>query len=216
MWFALIMVVSYLLGSIPTAVWMGKAVRGVDVRDYGSGNAGATNALRVLGLKWGLLVMAIDMGKGLLAVLVLAPLVPSTALLGASLVPVLVGGAAILGHIFPVTIGFRGGKGVGTGAGVLFALAPVVTLCAVIIWVLIVTATRYVSLGSIVAAILFAPMLLLSGWVAGNEPGWPLLIFSVALAIAVLISHRSNINRLLSGTENKLSLGASRSKGISP
>jgi glycerol-3-phosphate acyltransferase PlsY len=206
----LVLVLGYLLGSLPLALWMGKFTRGIDIREYGSGNAGATNALRVLGLKAGLLVLALDMAKGLAAVLVISRVAPPLSVDDPSLARVLTGGCAILGHIFPITTGFRGGKGVGTGAGVMFALTPVVTLCVLMLWVGIVAATRYVSLASMIAAV-FVPALLVFGKLfLGNEPGRALISFSMLLAAAVLLSHHANIRRLLAGRENKFTLSMAR------
>ncbi len=209
----LIVAASYLLGSIPTAVWLGKWSCKTDIREHGSGNAGATNALRVLGLKWGLIIMVLDILKGLAAVLLLAPLLTFGRPSDPQLLSVLAGAAAIMGHIFPATIGFRGGKGVGTGAGVMFALAPLVALTALIIWVIVVTATRYVSLGSMLAALSLTPLLFLQGALFDAPPGGALLIFAVLLTIGVLVSHRANIGRLLERRENRLSLRKPRMKG---
>jgi len=209
----LILAAGYLLGSIPTAVWLGKWFRKTDIREHGSGNAGATNALRVLGLKWGLAVLAVDISKGLAAVLLLVPLLTFGRPPDPELLKVLAGMAAIVGHIFPVTIGFRGGKGVGTSAGVLFALAPLVALTALVIWVTVVSATRYVSLGSMLAAVSVTPLLFLQGQLFDVSPPMPLLVFAVLLAVGVLASHRANIGRLLRGSENRLSLKTSPRKG---
>ncbi|MCK4271885.1 glycerol-3-phosphate 1-O-acyltransferase PlsY [bacterium] len=209
---ALTLMLSYLLGSIPVAVWMGKIVRGIDIRDHGSGNAGATNALRVLGAKYGVLVLALDMVKGLLAVLVVSKIGQMEFAAYPNLLPVLAGSCAILGHVFPVTTGFRGGKGVGTAAGVMLALAPVVTLCVLVLWAAIVAATRYVSVASMVAAISVPLLLILRKVIFENDPGRAITSFSVIMALAVLIFHHGNIGRLLAGKENKLTLGANRTK----
>jgi glycerol-3-phosphate acyltransferase PlsY len=117
-----------------------------------------------------------------------------------------------LGHIFPITTAFRGGKGVGTGAGVLFALAPVVALCVLALWAGVVAATRYVSLASMIAAASVPTLLLTGKLLLGKDPGRALMSFSVLLAAAVLISHHANIRRLLAGRENKFTLGVARSK----
>jgi len=209
----LIMAAGYLLGSIPTAVWLGKWFRKTDIREHGSRNAGATNALRVLGLKWGLVVLALDISKGLAAVLLLVPLLNFGRSPDPGLLKVLAGTAAIVGHVFPVTIGFRGGKGVGTSAGVMFALAPLVALTALAIWVAVVAATRFISLGSMLAAVSVAPLLILQGVLRDISPQRPLLVFALLLAVGVLASHRANIGRLLRGSENRLSLKTSPKKG---
>ncbi len=208
--FILILLLSYLLGSIPTAVWLGKMVRKVDIREHGSGNSGATNALRVLGVRWALAVLVLDISKGLAAVLLLVPLLSAGSPDDPTLVSVLAGTAAIVGHVFPVTIGFRGGKGVGTSAGVMFALAPLVASAALVIWLAVVAATRYVSLGSMLAVVSVTPLLILQGHLFDTGMKSPLLGFALLLAIGVLISHRANIKRLLEGRENRLSLSAPR------
>jgi len=204
--FILILLLSYLLGSIPTAVWLGKMARKVDIREHGSGNSGATNALRVLGWRWGLAVLVLDISKGLAAVLLLVPLLAAGPPHDPTLLSVLAGAAAIVGHVFPVTIGFRGGKGVGTSAGVMFALSPLVALAALIIWLAVVAATRYVSLGSMLAVVSVTPLLILHGYLSDAGVKSPLLGFALLLAIGVLVSHRANIKRLLEGRENRLSL----------
>lgn len=206
----LALVISYLLGSVPAAVWVGKISRGIDIREHGSGNAGATNALRVLGFKHGLLVLALDMAKGLLAVLVVSRIAWPVSVSDPSLGPVLSGSCAILGHIFPITIGFKGGKGVGTAAGVMFALTPVVTSCVLALWTAVVAVTRYVSLASMAAALALPVLLALEKIALRSGPGRALIFFSVALAVTVLISHRANIRRLLAGRENKFTLKIAR------
>jgi glycerol-3-phosphate acyltransferase PlsY len=211
MWLALALVVSYLLGSIPISVWLGKATRGIDIREHGSGNAGATNALRVLGLKAGLLVLVLDMTKGLLAVLLVSKIAEPSTTIDIDVIRVVTGGCAIVGHIFSIFLGFRGGKGVGTGAGVLFALAPIVTLCVLILWIIIVVVTRYVSLASMAAAVCVPALMAFEKLAFGNDPGRALFSFGVVLAVVVLISHHANIRRLLAGMENKITLGNSRS-----
>ena len=213
---ALTLMLSYLLGSIPVAVWMGKIVRGIDIRNHGSGNAGATNALRVLGTKYGVLVLALDMVKGLLAVLVVSKIGRMEFAVYPNLLPVLAGSCAILGHVFPVTTGFRGGKGVGTAAGAMLALAPVVTLCVLVLWATIVAATRYVSVASMVAAISVPLLLILRKVIFENDPGRAITSFGVIMALAVLIRHHGNIGRLLAGREKKLTLGANRTKRKQP
>lgn len=211
MWLVLALVVSYLLGSIPISVWLGKATRGIDIREYGSGNAGATNALRVLGLKAGLLVLVLDMTKGILAVLLVSKIAEPSSAIDINVIRVLTGSCAIMGHIFSIFLGFRGGKGVGTGAGVLLALAPMVTLCVLILWIIIVVVTRYVSLASMAAAVCVPALMVFGKLALGSDPGRALMFFGVVLALAVLISHHANIRRLLAGRENKITLRRARS-----
>lgn len=191
----------YLLGSIPTGYIVGR-MRGVDIRTQGSGNPGATNVVRVLGWPAGITVFLADMGKGLVAAWVL---VKFTAFPASEVLRVACGLAAVLGHTFTIFLGFKGGKGVATSCGVFLALAPLSTLAVFSLFVIVVAATRYVSLGSIIAAA-FLPLMV---WAVGEtgQSNW-VLILAVGLAATVIVKHRSNIRRLLAGTENRL--GASR------
>ncbi len=193
---------AYLLGSIPTAVWVGKLFYGVDVRTQGSGNAGATNTIRVLGLKAGIPVMVVDVFKGYLAVQ-LAPLLASTGpeeTVSAYLL-LLVAAAAVLGHTFPVFAGFRGGKGVATLLGVGLSLYPHAALVTVGIFVLVLIISRYVSLSSITAGISF-PLLVIFVF---PPPNWLYYVLAIAVAVFLPLTHRKNIKRLLDGSESKLS-----------
>ena len=192
--------IAYLLGSIPSAVWIGKAIYGIDVRQHGSGNAGATNVIRVLGYKAGVPVLLFDVFKGWLAVF-LTSLFPAQGLTPDQLVYIEIGAAvaAALGHVFPVFAGFRGGKGVGTMAGVGIALFPFALLVVLGIFIAILAITRYVSLASCIAASAF-PFIVV--FVTGeHHPG--LVILSVFVAVFVLFTHRENIVRLVKGKENK-------------
>lgn len=195
-------VIGYLLGSCPTGFLI-SAAHGVDIRNEGSGNIGATNVLRTVGKKWGYLVFALDALKGFLAVRVafaLAVLDPGMArpeLLG------IVGAVAcILGHAFPVWLRFRGGKGVATSAGVLLGLMPIAMISVLVVWLLLFQITRYVSLASIAAAAalpffvwIYLDIHLLNG------PS--LLPFSALIAAVVIWRHRSNMQRLIRGTEQR-------------
>jgi glycerol-3-phosphate acyltransferase PlsY len=188
---------AYLLGSIPFGLIIGKAFYSVDIRDYGSGNIGATNTYRILGPVAALLVFSLDLLKGILGV-GLAKLVFQDQ---ASLLPamsVLAGLAAILGHSYSIFLGFSGGKGVTTGAGVLIMLWWWVALVLFGIWLIVVSVTKYVSLASLTAAIAF-PLLILIFY-----PQLPYLLFSLAAALTIIVRHRSNISRLLTGRELKL------------
>ncbi len=196
----LIVLGAYLLGSIPTAVWLGKFLHGVDVREHGSHNAGATNTIRVLGVKSGVAVLLIDILKGFAAVS-----------LGAivqghfgqadhySTYCILLGICAVLGHIFPVFAHFRGGKGVATMAGVVLALQPWAFLCALGIFAVVLLLTRYVSLGSTTAGVSY-PFIL---YFVFHEHSTPYVVFSICVALLLLSTHRRNIKRLLNGTESK-------------
>ncbi|MCX6285937.1 MAG: glycerol-3-phosphate 1-O-acyltransferase PlsY [Bacteroidetes bacterium] len=193
-------VLAYLLGSIPSAVWIGKAIYGIDVRQHGSGNAGATNVIRVLGYKAGVPVMLFDVFKGWLAVF-LTSLFPDQGLTPDQLVYIEIGAAvaAALGHVFPVFAGFRGGKGVGTMAGVGIALFPFALLIVLGIFIAILAITRYVSLSSCIAASAFPFIVVFI--TREHHPG--LVILSVFVTVFVLFTHRANIVRLLKGEENK-------------
>lgn len=183
---------AYLLGSISFSYLIVKAREGTDVRTVGSGNAGATNVLRAAGKGPALAVLLLDIVKGVLAVVVARALASPPAVVGAAAV------AVVLGHVFPVFFGFRGGKGVATSAGALGALAPAVLLGALLVFVVIVLWKRYVSLGSIVATAVF-PLL---AWMAREDP-W-LIAASAAIALIVVTRHRSNLQRLLRGAEPRL------------
>lgn len=206
---SLILFLSYLAGSIPASIWIGKLLYGVDVRQHGSRNAGATNAFRVLGWKTGILSTLIDIGKGLLAAGVLAAIQVDELPVGFwqmdSALPLLAGISAILGHMFPVWAGFRGGKGVNTAAGVLFAITPK-TMCIIIaIFALVLFVFRYVSLASIVAAIMFPATVAIQMYVFhADTMDWSLLLFGGIFAVAILYAHRGNIQRLIAGKENRI------------
>ena len=201
---ALLLILAYLIGSIPTAVWVSNWVFGIDIREHGSGNAGATNAFRVLGKKAGCGVMLVDMLKGFLAVklALLSVLVP----LSEPFVnlQIFLGLAAVVGHIFPIWADFRGGKGIATLFGMILSIHPIVALSLVVVFMLMLVLTRYVSLSSIVASIAF-PLLLLSIFNAhAQELSYRL--FAIATAFLVVLSHHKNISRLISGNENKVPL----------
>lgn len=197
----LTLILSYLMGSIATAVWTGKLFHGIDVREHGSGNAGATNVIRVLGWKTGIPVLLIDVLKGWGAAMLpqlfnLAG--ESTALL--TNYQILAGLAAIIGHVFPVFAGFRGGKGVATIFGVLLAIDPLLTISCIGVFLFILLITGYVSLSSMSAGAAF-PILLLLFF---DTPSVLFKIFSIIVAIALIFTHRKNISRLLKGEESKL------------
>lgn len=193
-------IMAYLLGSFATALWTGKIFHGIDIRDHGSGNAGATNAIRVFGWKTGIPVLLIDIGKGWLAAMLPVFLKlagqDDPALIN---LQILTGITAITGHIFPVFAGFRGGKGVASVFGVLLALHPLLTVSCAGIFLFALFATGYVSVSSMSAGVAF-PVLLLTVF---NTPSVFFKIFSVFVAIALIITHRKNINRLLKGEESK-------------
>ena len=191
---ALVLVVAYLLGSIPFAYLAGR-LNGVDLRTVGSGNLGATNVFRTLGRTVGIAVMVLDIAKGAFAVLIAQWVV------GGPWWPIAAGALAILGHVFPVWTGFKGGKGVAVGAGALVGLVPAASGVLIILWLLIVVLTRYVSVASIVCALAAAPL----AWAFGAP--WPYVAFIGLAGLFVIIKHRENITRLLEGTENRIQLG---------
>ncbi|NND58930.1 MAG: glycerol-3-phosphate 1-O-acyltransferase PlsY [Gammaproteobacteria bacterium] len=192
---------SYLVGSVSGALVAGR-YRGIDIRNEGSGNAGATNALRTHGVGFAALVMLIDVGKGVLAVLVIAPL----AGFGEQLLPLpwiaaFCGLAAVIGHIFPFWFDFRGGKGGATAIGALAALSPLALAPVLAVWVITVIATGFVGLSTMLAGITVAVFPLLyrpDGFDA------PLLMFGVGVALLIVYAHRSNIGRMLAGDENRM------------
>jgi glycerol-3-phosphate acyltransferase PlsY len=194
---------SYLLGSIPTGLWVGKLVAGIDVRRMGSHRTGATNVQRTLGTGAGVAVLLIDFAKGLAAVLA------TRALTGNDYAAAVAGLAAVIGHIWPVLAGFRGGRGVATGAGAVFGLAPLALLLAFGTLALVVALTRYVSLGSIIGGLSAVVwVVLLRGRTPQSEAALPL---SLATAALVALRHADNIQRLIRGRESRL--GARPSPG---
>ncbi|WP_367915602.1 glycerol-3-phosphate 1-O-acyltransferase PlsY [Leadbetterella sp. DM7] len=187
-------VLAFLIGSVPTAYWYAKYVHHLDIRQHGSGNIGATNSLRVLGKKAGIIVLFIDMLKGLIPVLIAGKLgfTPENILL--------TGVFSVLGHLFSPFVGFKGGKGIATGFGVILAFSPWAALISIAVFGIVLYFSRYVSLGSVCGVLAF--------WVytcfqAGNSP--KMLIIATVLAALLIISHRKNLARLLNGTENRLS-----------
>lgn len=193
---------AYLLGSFSSSVWIGKWFFNTDVRQHGSGNAGATNTIRVLGTWPGVFVMVIDILKAYLAVTFI-PMLLDGSLKANDLInyQIILGAAAVLGHVFPIYTGFRGGKGVASLVGVVIALYPPLVFLIILIWfALIFIATRYVSLGSISSALLF-PILTLFVF---DEKNIFLIILALLIAVFIPVTHSKNIKRLLNGTENKL------------
>jgi acyl phosphate:glycerol-3-phosphate acyltransferase len=198
---ALVILAAYLVGSIPTAVWVSKYFFDIDIRDYGSGNSGATNTYRVLGSKWGTFVMIVDMIKAIVAVK-LVFFLPYAFVSELYLVNMQLGLglAAVLGHIFPIWANFRGGKGVASLFGMVLGIQPNVALCCVAIFILVLYLTRWVSLSSILASIAFPVFIL----VIFNEPEHLYRIFAITVAMLVLLTHQKNITRILKGSESKV------------
>jgi acyl phosphate:glycerol-3-phosphate acyltransferase len=194
---------AYLLGSIPTAVWLGKVIFGVDVREHGSGNAGATNTLRTLGKPAGFSVLFIDFLKGFAAASLVrydpTLVVGTEAYLNQQM---LYGALAVVGHVYPVFAAFKGGKGIATLIGLITAMSGWLALCCFVIFIIIVSFTKFISLASMVSAVL-SPIFvgLIYSW---QQPTF--LYFCIAIAVLVVYTHRANIGRLRSGTESKFSL----------
>jgi acyl phosphate:glycerol-3-phosphate acyltransferase len=193
---ALVVALAYLLGSIPFAFLAGRA-RGVDLRTVGSGNLGAANVFRNLGRRMGIAVMAADILKGVVAVVIARALTDDPW-------PAIAAGAAMAGHVYPVWLRFKGGKGVAVGGGAVIGLMPLAALILVAIWFVIVATTRYTSLAAIVGAVVATPLV----WALG----YPLadVIFTGLAAVALLALHRGNLRRLLQGKELRIELGRAR------
>jgi glycerol-3-phosphate acyltransferase PlsY len=191
---ALWLLASYFMGAIPTSYLLSRLFAGIDLRQHGSGNLGATNLYRVLGWKYAIPAAVVDIAKGAIPVLVFAPQVS-----GSQLFALVCGVAAILGHVFSVFVGFKGGKGVATAAGVMLGLAPLALAVSALVWGLLVRLTGYVSVGSIVAA----AVLPLAVYLLEDTTSPALLWIAAAIAAGVILLHRRNIQRLLKGTESR-------------
>jgi len=206
----LIIALSYLVGSIPTSIIVGKLVKGIDIRNYGSGNPGGTNVIRVVGLGWGIFVILFDAFKGFFATYFIAKwFYGDASILNLTTLQIIAGCSAVIGHIWTIFAGFKGGKGVSTSAGMLLGIAPVDLLISLLFFVIIVALTRYVSLGSIISAILFPFVIIFTEKIFKLEHSdfFTLLIFGSLIAVLIVYRHRSNIKRLIAGNENKLIFG---------
>ena len=193
-------VIAYFIGSIPFGFLLTKFVKGVDIRQVGSGNPGATNVARALGKPYGILVFFLDMLKGFLPVYSFDQLFSGY---GHNLALILCGVAVICGHTFPIYLGFKGGKAAATGCGVFLWLAPVPLFIAFAVWSLTVFISRYISLGSMISSVALVASLILFG----KEPfghGLPLTLFSIFISVLLIIRHKANIKRIVNGTESKI------------
>ena len=207
--FIILIIASYLLGSVPFGLIIA-AAHGTDLRAVGSGNIGATNVSRALGRKWALICFALDVLKGLVPMLVTGRFITFPATSQQLAIWLAVGCVAILGHIFPVYLKFKGGKGVATSLGVVLGLWPYYTICglvAFVVWLLVLLIWRYVSLASIAAAVTFplcltAAVMVLPDWHFGTL--WPLFVVAIVMPVLVILRHRANIKRLMEGTETKV------------
>ncbi len=197
----ILIVLAYLIGSIPTSVWVSRYFFDIDIRDYGSGNAGATNTYRVLGKKWGTFVMIVDMLKGVIAtsLYIFVPHYLDNELHRTNFM-IGLGLASVIGHIFPIWANFKGGKGVATLFGMAVAIQPIVALCCVGVFLMVLYLTRFVSLSSILAGIAFMVFILF----IFNEDEPLYRIFAVLVALMIVLTHQKNISRILKGTESKV------------
>jgi len=199
--FGLTILLAYLAGSIPSAVWVGRMVRGIDIREHGSGNSGAANAARVLGTPWGILVGVIDILKGFAPVFWLGPVAAIAVGGGIAETRLALGVAAIIGHLYPIFAAFRGGKGVLTALGVFAALLPLEAAIAAGVWVIVFALTRIVSVGSLIAVTAFVVAVILRRFAFGHHIPNSLVIAALVIAALVFFTHRSNIRRLRTGSE---------------
>ena len=204
-----LIILAYFIGSIPTAVWVSKTMFGIDIRDYGSGNAGATNTFRVLGSKWGSFVMLADVTKGVIAtsLYVLIPFYLSNELARTNFM-IALGMVAVLGHVFPIMANFRGGKGVATLLGMTLAIQPIVALICLVVFLVSLISTRFVSLSSILAAVAFMILILF----VFDEKETIYRLFAMIVAMMVVVTHHKNISRLYKGNEPKLPIFKKRDK----
>jgi len=209
-----VVLLSYLIGAIPSSLWVGKYYFKIDIREHGSGNAGATNTFRILGWKAGTLVLLFDFGKGLLCTTVISQLAWS---IGAgpavlysgwepdAMILIFAGVAAVIGHMFPVYSKFIGGKGAATACGMLYGIEPVSISISLSIFLIVMFSTRYVSLGSIVSTLFYPFSQLILRYGFNWDIDGSIILFSSALSLAIVIKHKGNIKRLLDGTENRVS-----------
>ncbi|MEO1022519.1 MAG: glycerol-3-phosphate 1-O-acyltransferase PlsY [Bacteroidota bacterium] len=210
-----VLFISYLLGSIPSSLWVGKLAKGIDIREHGSGNAGTTNTFRVLGARYGIVVFAMDFLKGFVASFWVSqqafrfeewvgqgPIAPPGWEDDAFLM-IMCGVISVVGHMFPIFSGFKGGKGVATACGMLFGIEPISISIAFSLFGVIVYITRYVSLASVIATFIYPLTLVIMRYQFGYRVDGSIIIFGALIASGIIFKHRSNIKRLLSGTENR-------------
>ncbi len=211
----IIVILSYLVGSIPTSILIAKTAKGIDIRKHGSGNAGGTNVFRVLGWKYGVATILLDAFKGAIAVIFIArlyfgdfPFPNATPFDDFTLVQIIAGLSAVIGHIWTIFADFKGGKGIATSLGFLIAIITVDMLLALAVFLIVVTISRYVSLGSIIAATSVPLILVIRENIFNvHIQGYhTILPFAIFLALLVMYTHRANINRLLKGSENQINL----------
>lgn len=209
-----VILASYLVGSIPSSIWVGKVAKGVDIRHHGSGNAGATNTFRLLGWKPGVAVLLIDFTKGFTASFWISQLAYQIGGGPVALIPnweldaflrILCGVIAVAGHMFPIFAGFDGGKGMATAAGMLTGIEPVSVALTAVVFSAVMLVSRYVSLASLVAAFIYPLLLLVLRYLFGWPIDGSILIFGALIGLGIIIKHAGNIRRLFKGTENRIS-----------
>lgn len=198
-----VVLLSYIIGSVPTSIILSKFLRGIDIRDFGSGNPGGTNVLRTLGWGPGLVVIFVDIAKGWVAAFYIASLGYENGILSPMLVQIIAGVSAILGHVYTVFARFKGGKGVGTAAGMLLAIYPVALIFCLIVFLIVAFTSKFISLASMLAAITLPVSLYLLELYAGSSTPPVQFYFALFVMLFILYTHRSNIRRLLKGEENR-------------
>ena len=218
---AAIIILAYLVGSIPNSIIISKLVKGIDIREHGSGNAGGTNVMRILGWKFGMLTILLDALKGVIAVVLVArlynggmPFQNLTPFDDFTLVQIIAGISAVVGHIWTIFAGFKGGKGIATALGMLIIIVTIDMLVAVSVFAIVVTVSRYVSLGSIMAAVAVPLTLIIrENLFHVNIEGYgTLLPFVIFVSLLVIYTHRKNVIRLIKGNENKVSFSKNKTK----
>jgi acyl phosphate:glycerol-3-phosphate acyltransferase len=220
----IVVLLSYIAGSIPTSIMLSKWRHGFDIRTKGSGNAGGTNVFRVLGWKSGVFVIVMDAMKGVLATTVIArlfwdptlPFYNHTPFDDFTIIQMICGGAAVIGHVWTVFAGFKGGKGIATGAGMLIGIAPTEFAVSIGVFLVVLFSFRYVSLGSILAAAAFPLSLIIRYNILSDEihSYKTLVFFSIGIALFLIYSHRRNIKRLKDGTERKITIFRSKADPV--
>ncbi|MFQ5709952.1 MAG: glycerol-3-phosphate 1-O-acyltransferase PlsY [bacterium] len=199
----LIVILGYLVGSFPTSIVVGRMLRRIDIREHGSKNAGATNVFRILGWKAGMVAAVVDVGKGILATLLVSKIRVDPLSLNHEIVQIIAGTSAVMGHIWTVLAKFKGGKGVATACGMLIALFPWAAFLCSIVFVIMVLTTRYVSVGSMSAAASLPFILILFHYTLDDPVPRPLFMVSFFVSGLIFFTHRANIRRLINGTENR-------------
>ena len=208
-----VVLLSYLIGAIPSSLWIGKYFFKIDIREHGSGNAGATNTFRILGWKAGVVVLICDFGKGLLCTTVISQLAwsigdgPAVLYSGwepEAMILIFAGVAAVVGHMFPLYSNFSGGKGAATACGMLYGIEPISISISLAIFLIVMFSTRYVSLASIISTLIYPFSQLILRYGFNWDIDGSIILFSSALALAIVIKHKGNIKRLIDGNENRV------------